>query len=120
MRAVNLLPGDEQNEGRKVPPLPVLVGCIGTVLISALLAVMFLSASAGVATKQRATRNGSGPVRAHSLRRCRPRPSLPSSRSSVRRASQRSRTVLGQRVAWDRVLREVLAESCRATSGSSR
>jgi hypothetical protein len=54
VRAVNLLPGDEQNQGRKVPPLPVLMGCIGTVVISALLAVMFLSASGAVAKKQHA------------------------------------------------------------------
>jgi hypothetical protein len=54
VRAVNLLPGSEANDGRKVPPLPVLAGCVGTVLISALLAMMYLSASAGVAKKQRA------------------------------------------------------------------
>jgi Tfp pilus assembly protein PilN len=106
VRAVNLLPGDEANQGRKVPPLPVLAGCVGTVLISALLAVMFLSASAGVAKKQRALEQIQAAYAAI------PAP-VPASPVVAELPQQRQTrvtalaTVLGQRVAWDRLLREV-------------
>jgi len=76
VRAVNLLPSDEQGGGRKLPPLPVLAGCIGTVVVTALIAVMFLSASAGVASKQRALEQVQAQYDA----------SCPSFRSSGRRA----------------------------------
>jgi hypothetical protein len=39
MRAVNLLPKDV-SDGRKRPPLPVLAGCVGAVLVTALLRPM--------------------------------------------------------------------------------
>ena len=106
MRAVNLLPGDEQNQGRKVPPLPVLVGCIGTVVISALLAVMFLSASAGVAKKQRALEQ----IQAQYAAIPAPAPASPVVAELPQQRQTRVTalaTVLGQRVAWDRLLREV-------------
>ena len=106
MRAVNLLPRDDGAQGRKRPPLPVLVGCVGTVLVTALIAVLFLSASAGVAKKQRAldeiqaeyaalpTPAAASPVVAQ----------LPQERQTRVTALA---SALGQRVAWDRVLREV-------------
>ncbi len=106
MRAVNLLPGDEANQGRKVPPLPVLVGCIGTVVISALLAVMFLSASAGVAKKQSALEQ----VQAQYAAIPAPTPASPVVAELPQQRQTRVTalsTVLGQRVAWDRLLREV-------------
>jgi Tfp pilus assembly protein PilN len=106
MRAVNLLPGDEQNQGRKVPPLPVLAGCVGTVLISALLAVMFLSASAGVAKKQHALEQ----VQAEYAAIPAPAPASPVVAELPQQRQTRVTalaTVLGQRVAWDRLLREV-------------
>ena len=106
MRAVNLLPGDEANEGRKVPPLPVLVGCIGIVVISALLAVMFLSASAGVAQKQRALQD----IQAQYAAIPAPAPASPVVAELPQQRQTRVTalaTVLGQRVAWDRLLREV-------------
>jgi Tfp pilus assembly protein PilN len=104
VRAVNLLPGDEANQGRKVPPLPVLAGCIGTVVISALLALMFLSGNAGVAKKQHALEQ----VQAEYA-------TIPAPASPVVAELPRERqtrvtalaAVLGQRVAWDRLLREV-------------
>jgi Tfp pilus assembly protein PilN len=106
VRAVNLLPGDEANQGRKVPPLPVLAGCVGTVLISALLAVMFLSASAGVAKKQHALEQVQAQYAAI------PAPTPPSPVVAELPQQRQTRvtalaTVLGQRVAWDRLLREV-------------
>ena len=106
MRAVNLLPGDEQNQGRKVPPLPVLVGCIGTVVISALLAVMFLSASGAVAKKQHALEQ----VQAEYAAIPAPAPASPVVAELPKQRQTRVTalaTVLGQRVAWDRLLREV-------------
>ena len=106
MRAVNLLPGGEANQGRKVPPLPVLVGCVGTVLISALLAVMFLSASAGVAKNQRTLEQIQAQYAALPV----PAPASPVVAELPQQRQTRVTalaTVLGQRVAWDRLLREV-------------
>jgi Tfp pilus assembly protein PilN len=106
VRAVNLLPGDEANQGRKVPPLPVLAGCVGMVLISALLAMMYLSASAGVAKKQRALEQ----VQAQYAAIPAPAPVSPLVADIPQQRQTRVTalaTVLGQRVAWDRLLREV-------------
>ena len=106
MRAVNLLPRDDAAQGRKRPPLPVLVGCVGTVLVTALIAVLFLSASAGVAKKQRALDQ----IKAEYAALPTPAAALP----VVAQLPQERQTrvtalasALGQRVAWDRVLREV-------------
>jgi Tfp pilus assembly protein PilN len=106
VRAVNLLPGSEANDGRKVPPLPVLAGCVGTVLISALLAMMYLSASAGVAKKQRALEQVQAAYAAIPAAAS-PSPvvaELPQQRQTRVTALA---TVLAQRVTWDRLLREV-------------
>jgi Tfp pilus assembly protein PilN len=106
VRAVNLLPGDEANQGRKVPPLPVLAGCIGTVVISALLALMFLSGNAGVAKKQHALEQ----VQAEYATIPAPAPASPVVAELPRQRQTRVTAlaaVLGQRVAWDRLLREV-------------
>lgn len=106
MRAVNLLPGDEYGGGRKLPPLPILAGCIGVVLVSALMAVMFLSASSTVAAKRRALDQLQAQYNAI------PAPPAPSAVVSQLPQQRQSRvtalaTALGQRVAWDRLLREV-------------
>ena len=107
MRAVNLLPGgDESGEGRKVPPVPVLVGCIGAVLVTAVLAVLFLSASSSVAKQQRALQDAQAEYAAI------PAPPAPSPVDSQLPQQRTTRvtalaTALGQRVAWDRILREV-------------
>jgi Tfp pilus assembly protein PilN len=106
MRAVNLLPRDDAAQGRKVPPLPVLVGCVGTVLVAAVIAVLFLSASSGVAAKQRALEQAQANLAAM------PTP-VPASPVVAELPQQRQTrvtalsTVLAQRVAWDRLLREV-------------
>ena len=106
MRAVNLLPRDQADQGTKVPPLPVLAGCVGTVLISALLAMMYLSASAVVAKKQQALEQIQAEYTAM------PAPAPPSPAVAELPTQRQTRvtalaTVLGQRVAWDRLLREV-------------
>jgi Tfp pilus assembly protein PilN len=106
MRAVNLLPGDESAGGRKAPPVPVLVGCIGAVLVAALLAVLYLSASSSVANQRRALEQVQSEYAAI------PAPPAPSAVDSQLPKEQATRvsslaTALGQRVAWDRILREV-------------
>jgi Tfp pilus assembly protein PilN len=107
MRAVNLLPGgDESGEGRKTPPVPVLVGCIGAVLVTAVLAVMFLSASSTVAKQQRALQDAQTQFAALPVP---PAPSAVDSQLPQQRTTRVSAlaTALGQRIAWDRILREV-------------
>jgi Tfp pilus assembly protein PilN len=105
MKAVNLLPR-ELIEGRKRPPAPVLAACGGGVLIAAVLAVMFLSASQKVASEQKtlsdlvATYNSI------------PAPAPPSPLVAQVPQEKQARVsalaiVLGQRVVWDRLLREV-------------
>jgi Tfp pilus assembly protein PilN len=106
MRAVNLLPRDLSGEGRKAPPGPVIAGCVGMVLVTALLAVLFLSASGEVA-KQRQALESVQQVYAGM-----PAPAPPSPVVSQLPKTKQTRvtalaTALGQRVAWDRVLREV-------------
>jgi Tfp pilus assembly protein PilN len=106
VRAVNLLPGDIAGGGRKVPPLPVLVACVGAVLVAAVTAVMFLSASSNVAAKRRALEQTQAQYNAI------PAPAAESPVVSQLPQQRQTRvtalaTALGQRVAWDRLLREV-------------
>jgi Tfp pilus assembly protein PilN len=105
VRAVNLLPGDDA-AARKAPPLPILVLCIGSVVVAGLMAVLFLSASSGVAAKQRALRDAQAQYAAI------PAPAAPSPLVKQLPKQRQARvtaltTVLGQRVAWDRLLHEV-------------
>jgi Tfp pilus assembly protein PilN len=106
MRAVNLLPDAGANDGRKGPPLPVLLGCVGLVLISAVLAMTYLSASAGVAKKKQALAQMQAAYAAI------PAPAAPPAVVTDLPKERQTRvaalaTALGQRVAWDRLLREV-------------
>jgi len=106
MRAVNLLPNDATTQGRKPPPVPVIVACVGAVLISALLAVMYLSASGNVAAKKREL------AQAQATFAALPTPPAPPAiigqlpTQKAQRVSALA-NVLGQRIAWDRVLREL-------------
>lgn len=106
MRAVNLLPHDEAGDGRKAPPVPVLVGCVGAVLVAAVLAVLFLSASSSVAAQQHALEQAQADYAAIPSP---PEPSAVDSQLPQMRATRISAlaTALGQRIAWDRILREV-------------
>ena len=106
MRSVNLLPRDDASQGRRLPPPPVLAGCIGTVVITAALAVMFLSASGNVAKQQRALEDAQATYNAL------PVPAAPPAAQTELPALRTTRvtalaSALGQRVAWDRLLREV-------------
>ena len=106
MRAVNLLPWDEAGQRGGLPAPPVLAACIGAVLMSAVLAVMFLSASGKAAKQQQAL------DAAHQAYEALPTPAAPSAAETELPALHATRvtalaSALGQRVAWDRLLREV-------------
>jgi Tfp pilus assembly protein PilN len=106
MRAVNLLPRDEAGQGRKLPPLPVLIACGGAVVVTAALALMFLSASSQVSKQRQALQSAQATYASI--------PAPPPKSPLVSELPQERQTrvtalaaALGQRVAWDRLLREV-------------
>jgi Tfp pilus assembly protein PilN len=106
MRAVNLLPGDESGV-RQRPPAPVLVGCFGTVLATAVVAALFLSASSKVGASRETLNSLTAELAATPAPRSSPGASngqLPQERTE--RVAALS-SVLSERVAWDRVLREL-------------
>jgi Tfp pilus assembly protein PilN len=105
MRAVNLLPGQDAGES-KTPPVPILVACLGTVVVVAVLALMFLSASSKVGQERSALQRLQAQYAAI------PAPPPPSPVVSQLPQQRQTRTAalataLGGRVAWDRLLREV-------------
>jgi Tfp pilus assembly protein PilN len=105
MRAVNLLPGQDSGES-KAPPVPIIAACLGSVLVVAVLAMMFLSASSQVAHQRTALQRLQAEYAAI------PAPPAPSPVVAELPQQRQNRTtalatVLGQRVAWDRLLREV-------------
>jgi Tfp pilus assembly protein PilN len=105
MRAVNLLPRNDA-QTRKVPQLPVLVGCVGAVLVTAVLAFMFISASSQVGQQRRALEGAQTEYAAI------PAPAAPNPVDGQLPQQHQSRvtalaTALGQRLPWDRLLREV-------------
>jgi Tfp pilus assembly protein PilN len=106
MRAVNLLPNQGADQDRRLPPPPVLVACSGIVLVTAVLAMMFLSASSKVAHAKQQLIDVQAQYAAI------PAPPPPSPAVSALPAQRSTRvsalaTALGERVDWDRVLREV-------------
>lgn len=106
MRAVNLLPSADTGESRSLPPLPVLVGAIGGVVVLGLLVVLFLSANGAVGTQKTAL------AQAQAVEAALPSPPAPAPGVAKLPAEQQARVsaladVLGQRVSWDRVLREI-------------
>jgi len=106
MRAVDLLPRDAPRDGRSLPPVPLLVGCVGVVLVTAVLAMMFLSASSNVANQRLALDEARAAYAAI------PAPPTPSTANSKLPQQHQARlaalaTALGQRVAWDQLLQQV-------------
>jgi Tfp pilus assembly protein PilN len=106
MRAVNLLPRDDSRDAGKLPAIPVLVACGGTVLITAFIALSFLSASSKVGHLRQDLADAQ--TRLASI----PTPPPPSPIVSQLPTEKQGRvtalaSVLGQRVAFDRILREV-------------
>ena len=106
MRAVNLLPSDDAADGRRLPAVPVLVGCVGVVVVTAVLAVMFMSASGSVAQQRSALEQAQAEFAAIPAP-----PTAPAVDSQLTQLHQTRVTALeaalGQRVTWDRLLREV-------------
>jgi Tfp pilus assembly protein PilN len=105
MRAVNLLPATGV-EGRKRAPVPVLVGCGGMVLVTAFLALSFLSASSKVGKEKQELE--AAQLTLSNL----PVPPPPSPVVAALPQQRQDRvgalsSVLTERVAWDRVMREV-------------
>lgn len=106
MRAVNLLPREDARDARKTPPLPVLLACVGSVVVAAVLAMMFLSANARVAEQRAAL--------AKVVAEYNGIPAPPPPSPIVKDLPQQRQTrvaalagALGQRVVWDRLLREI-------------
>ncbi len=108
MRAVNLLPRDDKRQrraGRGNDPR-LIGGVAGTVLVTAILAAWFLTASGGVAKNQERLDAVSSELAATPV----PRPSAPGSSQLAQEKSARVTALssaLGGRLAWDRVLREI-------------
>jgi len=104
MRAVNLLPHDDTK--RTKTNVPMLVGVVGAVLVTGVLAMLFLSASSKVRDSQ---------TQLDSLRAelaLVPPPVAPDTAQQGLAAEQKNRitavsAALGRRVAWDRVLRNI-------------
>jgi Tfp pilus assembly protein PilN len=106
MHAVNLLPRDESTEGRRGPALPVLVGCVGLVLVAALIAVTYMSGSAKVGTQRKALQAATAEYL--SIPAPAPPPAIDKQLPQEKQARVAAlASVLGQRVSWDRLLREV-------------
>ncbi|HET8607216.1 MAG TPA: PilN domain-containing protein [Gaiellaceae bacterium] len=105
MRAVNLLPR-ELEQGRKGPAKPVIFGCAGAVLATAVLAVGYLNASSKVGDENKQLASVQAQIAAL------PQPQAPPATVSAIPAERQARvaaltSALAQRVPWDRVLREV-------------
>ena len=108
MRAVNLLPKDDgRQRGPSFRDNPLVIGAVvGSVLITALLAAMFLTASTSVADNQKhrdavVAELASTPV---------PAPVVPGASELEQEKNARIGALsaaLSGRLAWDRVLREV-------------
>jgi Tfp pilus assembly protein PilN len=106
MRAVNLLPKDGVDSGRRLPAPPVLVACGGVVLVTVVLAMLFLSASSKVGSAQREL----SALQAQYDAIPAPPPASPVVSQLPQQRQARVGALaaaLGQRVDWDRVLREV-------------
>jgi Tfp pilus assembly protein PilN len=105
MRAVNLLPRDE-GRARRQPGAVSLTAVLGAVLLTAVLCGWFLMASSGVSDKQ-----GELDARRAELAAI-PPPAPPDASQATLVAEKDARlSLLGQalanRIAWDRVLREI-------------
>jgi Tfp pilus assembly protein PilN len=107
MRAVNLLPKDDLRVVTTHQKIAVGVGTGGAVIMTALLAMMFLSASSKVHDSQLTLED----LRAQ-LALIPPAPPGPSAGQTALAAQQKPRVAavtaaLQRRVAWDRVMREL-------------
>jgi Tfp pilus assembly protein PilN len=108
MRAVNLLPRDDRRQrgAQSRRENPVLIGGVaGTVLVTAILAAWFLTASAGVADNQKRRDAAQAELAATPV----PPPTVPENTGLEQEKTARVAalsTALAGRLAWDRLLRE--------------
>jgi Tfp pilus assembly protein PilN len=108
MRAVNLLPKDDgRQRGPSFRDNPLVIGgVVGTVLVTAVLAAMFLTASTGVADNQKQRDAAQAELAATPV----PPPTVPGTSELDQQKNARIGALsaaLSGRLAWDRVLREV-------------
>ena len=108
MRAVNLLPKDDgRQRGPSFRDNPLVIGgVVGTVLVTAVLAAMFLTASTGVADNQKRHDAVQAELAATPV----PPPTVPGTSELEQEKNARIGALaaaLSGRLAWDRVLREV-------------
>lgn len=108
MRAVNLLPKDDgRQRGPSFRDNPLVIGgVVGTVLVTAVLAAMFLTASTGVADSQKSHDAVQAELAATPV----PPPTVPGTSELEQEKNARIGALsaaLSGRLAWDRVLREV-------------
>jgi Tfp pilus assembly protein PilN len=109
MRAVNLLPKDDAQRGRRQQNLPALISTALIVLVTGLVGVLYFSAKSDSTTKQLELEDARAELALL------PTPSELASQTAGQRklASERQARIaalsaaLGHRVAWDRVLREI-------------
>jgi Tfp pilus assembly protein PilN len=105
MRAVNLLPRDDSKGQRTQPGAVTLTGVLGGVLVTALLAGLFLMTSSSVGDRQAEVDGLRAELAAI------PPPTEPAGQTTLETEKSQRVTVLGQalgsRIAWDRVLREI-------------
>jgi Tfp pilus assembly protein PilN len=110
VRAVNLIPRDDRRRGRATlieRNNPILVGGVaGIVVMTAILAAWFLTASAGVADNQKRRDAAQSELSATPV----PPPTTPGTSELEQQKNSRIAalsTALAGRLAWDRVLREL-------------
>src|SRR5712691_1512802 len=106
MRAVNLLPRDQNQRTFKKESLPVLIGACSGVLVGAIRGAMFMMGSGKVAAEQRKLDDLNRIYQALP-----PPPAGPSAAQQQLAGEQSARvgamsTALASRVAWDRIFRE--------------
>jgi Tfp pilus assembly protein PilN len=107
VRAVNLIPRDDRRQrGQSQRENPVLIGGVaGTVLVTAIIAAWFLTASAGVADHQKRRDAAQAELAATPV----PPPTVPEASALEQEKTARVAalsTALAGRLAWDRLLRE--------------
>jgi Tfp pilus assembly protein PilN len=106
MRSVNLLPRDDSKRQRSQPGAVALTGVLGSVVVIALLAGLFLMTSSTVGERQSEV----DALRAE-LAAIPPPAPAPAGQSTLEAETSQRVELLGQalgsRIAWDRVLREI-------------
>lgn len=105
MRAVNLLPKDIRRSEQKPRNIVPIVGVVGVVLVTALIAAMFLSKSSAVAQQQLQL-----DLAQEELASIPPPPPVEAAQPELRSAQSARLSALSgalaRRVSWDRVLRQ--------------